>query len=66
MGGAAGHMAHPFDCREVRNGQDLINFYVKAVNAIPLYEETDFDTDSHSTSFKIRWSKRIFSSSAGK
>ena len=43
MGGAAGHMAHPFDCREVRNGQDLINFYVKAVNAIPLYEETDFD-----------------------
>ena len=39
MGGAAGHMAHPFDCREVRNGRDLINFYVKAVNAIPLYEE---------------------------
>jgi len=39
MGGAAGHMAHPFDCREVRNGQDLINFYVKAVNAIPLYAE---------------------------
>ena len=38
MGGAAGHMAHPFDCREVRNGQDLINFYVKAVNTIPLYQ----------------------------
>ena len=38
MGGAAGHMAHPFDCREVRNGQDLINFYVKAVNNIPLYQ----------------------------
>ena len=53
MGGSAGHMAHPFDCREVRNGQDLINFYVKAVNAIPLYEETDFDTDSHSTSLKL-------------
>ncbi len=53
MGGAAGHMAHPFDCREVRNGRDLINFYVKAVNAIPLYEETDFDTDDHSTSLKL-------------
>ena len=53
MGGAAGHMAHPFDCREVRNGRDLINFYIKAVNAIPLYEETDFDTDSHSTSLKL-------------
>jgi hypothetical protein len=38
MGGAAGHMAHPFDCREVRNGRDLINFYVKAVNNIPLYQ----------------------------
>ena len=24
MGGAAGHMAHPFDCREVRNGKDLV------------------------------------------
>jgi len=38
MGGSAGHMAHPFDCREVRNGQDLINFYIKAVNNIPLYQ----------------------------
>jgi len=38
MGGSAGHMAHPFDCREVRNGRDLINFYVKAVNSIPLYQ----------------------------
>ena len=55
MGGAAGHMAHPFDCREVRNGRDLINFYIKAVNAIPLYEETDFLS-----------SKCIFSSSASK
>ena len=38
MGGSAGHMAHPFDCREVRNGRDLINFYIKAVNSIPLYQ----------------------------
>ncbi len=53
MGGAAGHMAHPFDCREVRNGRDLINFYVKAVNAIPLYEETDFDTQDNNTSLKL-------------
>jgi hypothetical protein len=41
MGGAAGHMAHPFDCREVRNGRDLINFYVKAVNAIPEFQGVD-------------------------
>ena len=50
MGGAAGHMAHPFDCREVRNGQDLINFYVKAVNAIPLYDE---ETKGSSVSLKL-------------
>ena len=50
MGGAAGHMAHPFDCREVRNGQDLIKFYVKAVNAIPLYEE---ETKGSSVSVKL-------------
>mgnify|MGYP001227287408 CR=1 FL=1 len=50
MGGAAGHMAHPFDCREVRSGQDLINFYVKAVNAIPLYDE---ETKGSSVSIKL-------------
>ena len=53
MGGAAGHMAHPFDCREVRNGRDLINFYIKAVDAIPLYEETDFDVQDKSVSLKL-------------
>ena len=53
MGGAAGHMAHPFDCREVRSGKDLINFYVKAVDAIPLYEETDFDIRDNATSLKL-------------
>ena len=50
MGGAAGHMAHPFDCREVRNGKDLVNFYVKAVNVIPLYDE---ETKGSSVSVKL-------------
>ena len=60
MGGAAGHMAHPFDCREVRNGRDLINFYVKAVNAIPLYEEeskgssVSIKLDGVNTSFRLQ------------
>ena len=26
MGGAGGHMWHPFDCPDVNSGQDLINF----------------------------------------
>ena len=60
MGGAAGHMAHPFDCREVRNGRDLINFYVKAVNVIPLYEEeskgssVSVKLDGVNTSFRLQ------------
>jgi hypothetical protein len=60
MGGAAGHMAHPFDCREVRNGRDLINFYVKAVNTIPLYEEeskgssVSVKLDGVNTSFRLQ------------
>ena len=53
MGGAAGHMAHPFDCREVRNGQDLINFYVKVVNTIPLYDEQADKNSISSVSLKL-------------
>ena len=30
MGGAAGHMAHPFDLPEVNTGNDLIDFFIRA------------------------------------
>ena len=53
MGGAAGHMAHPFDCREVRNGQDLINFYIKAVNTIPLYQGIEKSGQPNPASVKL-------------
>jgi cytidyltransferase-like protein len=33
-GGAAGHMAHPFDLPNVRTGKDLINFFNKAANSL--------------------------------
>ena len=33
-GGAAGHMAHPFDLPYVKTGKDLINFFNKAVNSV--------------------------------
>lgn len=33
-GGAAGHMAHPFDIPSVRTGNDLISFFKKAVSSI--------------------------------
>ncbi len=31
MGGAGGHMWHPFDCPDVNSGQDLIDFFRKSV-----------------------------------
>ena len=34
MGGAGGHMWHPFDCPDVNSGQDLINFFKKSIEAI--------------------------------
>lgn len=33
-GGAAGHMAHPFELNEVKTGKDLINFFNKALNSL--------------------------------
>lgn len=33
-GGAAGHMAHPFDLPTVKTGKDLINFFNKAVTSV--------------------------------
>lgn len=33
-GGAAGHMAHPFDIPQVKTGKDLISFFDRAVNSI--------------------------------
>ena len=42
-GGAAGHMAHPFDVATVKTGNDLINFFNKTVQSI----------ESNSPSLKI-------------
>lgn len=33
-GGAAGHMAHPFDLPQVKSGKDLINIFNKSVQSI--------------------------------
>jgi len=33
-GGAAGHMAHPFDLQNVKTGTDLINFFKTAANSV--------------------------------
>ena len=31
MGGAGGHMWHPFDCHDVNSGQDLIDFFQNSI-----------------------------------
>ena len=33
-GGAAGHMAHPFDLQNVKTGTDLVNFFKAAANSV--------------------------------
>ena len=37
-GGAAGHMAHPFDLDYVKTGQDLLDFFI---DKVPTYLETN-------------------------
>jgi len=34
MGGAGGHMWHPFDCPDVNSGQDLLDFFRNSVQAL--------------------------------
>ena len=34
MGGAGKHMIHPYQCPEVKNGEDLVAFYIRAVQSI--------------------------------
>ena len=45
-GGAAGHMAHPFDLDYVKTGQDLLSFFT---DKVPAYLETNVPVD------KDRW-----------
>ena len=52
-GGAAGHMAHPFDLDYVKTGQDLLNFFT---DKVPAYLETNvpsIKTDGTNVSFKL-------------
>ena len=52
-GGAAGHMAHPFDLEYVKTGQDLLNFFT---DKVPAYLETNvpvIKTDGTNVSFKL-------------
>tara|TARA_Y100001938_G_C8098386_1_gene439771 strand:- start:2470 stop:5115 length:2646 start_codon:yes stop_codon:yes gene_type:complete len=51
-GGAAGHMSHPFDLKSVRNGKDLIGFFMLAQDSL---EESPASVkiDGVNVSFKV-------------
>jgi hypothetical protein len=52
MGGAAGHMAHPFDLPTVRNGKDLIKFFDEASEYLS-ENESSVKIDGVNVSFKL-------------
>lgn len=51
-GGAAGHMAHPFDLNSVRTGNDLISFFRKALNSVKK-QKTSVKFDGLNISIKV-------------
>jgi len=52
-GGAAGHMAHPFDLDWVQNGTDLLNFFSEKVPSYLQNNEPHIKTDGINVSFKL-------------
>lgn len=56
MGGAFGHMPHPFDLEKVKSGDDLINtFYEiqKKINTSVIHESFNIKIDGSNLSFKL-------------
>ena len=53
MGGAAGHMKHPFDLGDVRTGDDLINFFNKAKEHLETEGAGAVKIDGVNVSFKV-------------
>ena len=53
MGGAAGHMAHPFDLGSVRTGSDLIDFFNKAKEHLGTEGAGAVKIDGVNVSFKV-------------
>ncbi len=53
MGGAAGHMAHPFDLGSVRTGNDLLDFFNKAKDHLETEGAGAVKIDGVNVSFKV-------------
>tara|TARA_Y100001963_G_C6784759_1_gene452029 strand:+ start:1162 stop:3114 length:1953 start_codon:yes stop_codon:yes gene_type:complete len=53
MGGAAGHMAHPFDLGWVNSGSDLVDFFEKAKTFVEKKGSSAVKIDGVNVSFKV-------------
>ena len=53
MGGAGGHMWHPFDCPDVNSGQDLIEFFKNSIQSIKS-NPAALKIDGVNLSFRLR------------
>jgi len=53
MGGAAGHMAHPFDLGWVNSGSDLLDFFEKAKTFVEKKGSSAVKIDGVNVSFKV-------------
>ena len=53
MGGAGGHMWHPFDCPDVNSGQDLISFFQKSIESAKA-KPPALKIDGVNLSFRVR------------
>ena len=53
MGGAGGHMWHPFDCPDVNSGQDLIDFFQRSIDSIKR-NPAALKIDGVNLSFRVR------------
>lgn len=53
MGGAAGHMKHPFDLGDVRTGNDLLDFFTKAKEHLETEGAGAVKIDGVNVSFKL-------------
>lgn len=53
MGGAAGHMAHPYDLQDVETGTDLLNFFERAKSYVEKKGAASVKIDGVNVSFKV-------------
>ena len=55
MGGSAGHMRHPFDLFKVKNGHDLLDFFIKLKKDIEIDRIKSYNLKSDGTNVSLKF-----------